>query len=260
MTSIPPSREHLGTVSATWCSELARLPHAALRRLAPRRALPVDGEPGTSIYLLGGALGLELIDAEQHRVIVEVFGRADCVTDVAHGLGRATVVGLPVRAALVALAPATILQLPTRVLLDQMRLSSALATSLSEWRVRQYASWLERMAVLRLRLPVRRVAGTLLYLLDKLEQNAEAGVERSLHLTQHVIAAVADLSRQTSNRELQRLQHAGIVAVSRGLVRVVDENRLRAVYRGELPLVRVDVPSLELGGVGSMAGMPAMAM
>jgi CRP-like cAMP-binding protein len=91
---------------------------------------------------------------------------------------------------------------------------------------------LDHLAMLALRDPLRRVPETLLLLLERLGPSGMASRAR-LDVSQQLIAAFANLSRQTTNKELRRLARAGVVGLERGVVHVRDAAALRNVASGK---------------------------
>lgn len=87
-----------------------------------------------------------------------------------------------------------------------------------------------------LRDPLRRVSGALLQLAERLGSSTPSARGSRLELTQHLIAAFADLSRQTTNRQLRRLAAVQLVDLKRGLVSVWDVAALAEVATGRRQL------------------------
>jgi CRP-like cAMP-binding protein len=92
--------------------------------------------------------------------------------------------------------------------------------------------------MLALRDPLRRVAHTVLLLLERFSGNTGSAPSAQLQVGQELIAAFASLSRQTTNRQLRRLARAGVAAVKRRSVDVRDLGALRGVAVGRRSLGR----------------------
>ncbi len=133
------------------------------------------------------------------------------------------------------LATAT-LELPIELVRQQLSERPSLAVTLASQRAYQHGRSLDRLAVLRLRDPLRRAAGALLQLVERLGAPGRSARGSQLELTQHLIAAFADLSRQTTNRQLRRLAAAQLVELQRGLVSVWDVAALADVAAGRREL------------------------
>jgi CRP-like cAMP-binding protein len=97
---------------------------------------------------------------------------------------------------------------------------------------------LDRLAMLAQRDPLRRVAHTVLLLLERFSDASGSPSILRLEIGQELIAAFASLSRQTTNRQLRRLARAGVAAVQRRAVDVRDLAALRGVAGGRRPLGR----------------------
>ncbi|HEY0971680.1 MAG TPA: Crp/Fnr family transcriptional regulator [Gemmatimonadales bacterium] len=191
----------------------------------------------TALLVEQGAIG-RCLHQDGDEVIVEALGAGSwlCSTDsVGDCLGSVW--------SRLTLAPTTVLQLPLATFRSACDTERWLAAQVLESQARRQQTLLERIAVLRDRSPARRVAYTLLYLADVAGQPCPLGGGTRLMLSQHVIAAAADLARQTTNRELRRLHRARVVHVDRGMVCLVDRAMLADVGAGRLHVVPAPRPS-----------------
>jgi CRP-like cAMP-binding protein len=180
----------------------------------------------THIWVVRGGLALEA----GPRSIIEVFGPGSSL-DPRHWEG-----GTTPRWEAVALVATETLELPIELFRQQLAERPSLALALASKRAYQHGRSLDRLAVLRLRDPLRRVAGALLQLVERLGAPSADARSSQLDLTQHLIAAFADLSRQTTNRQLRRLAGARLVGLERGLVSVYDVGALAGVAAGRTEL------------------------
>src|SRR5204862_4309146 len=89
-----------------------------------------------------------------------------------------------------------------------------------------------------LRDPLRRVANTLLLLAEQICATGDSPVSARLEVSQDLIAAFANLSRQTTNRQLRRLARAGLAGLERRVVDVRNLAALRGVAAGRGPAPR----------------------
>ena len=208
-------------------SEVAAFAGIETRQYAAGESLrPPERLARVHIWIVRGALAVEA----GARSIIEVFGPGSSL-DPRHweaGLGR--------RWEGVALVPTETLELPIELFRQQLSERPSLALALAAKRAHQHAQSLDRVAVLRLRDPLRRVAGALLQLVERLGAPSPDARGSQLELTQQLIAAFADLSRQTMNRQLRRLAAAHLVGLERGLVSVYDAAALAGVAAGRTAL------------------------
>lgn len=77
-----------------------------------------------------------------------------------------------------------------------------------------------------------RVAATLMSLIHFYRGQAEDDSSPLLRLSQHDLAAMLGLSRQTINKELGRLVEEGVIDLSYKRIRIVDAERLRRIAAG----------------------------
>src|SRR5205085_7340232 len=102
-----------------------------------------------------------------------------------------------------------------------------------------------------LRDPLRRVANTLLLLADRIAAAGDSPASARLQVSQDLIAAFANLSRQTTNRQLRRLARAGLAGLERRSVDVRDLAALRGVAAG-----RRSAPHLHAGTFRTSVPLP----
>ncbi len=207
-------------------SDIAGFAGLETREYAAGESLrPLERLRHLHLWIVRGGLALQSGPAPR-RSIIEVFGPGSSL-DPRHWEG-----GPGSEWQIVALLPTATLELPIELFRQQLTERPALAVTLAAQRAYQHARSLDRIAVLRLRDPLRRVAGTLLQLVERLGSPRRSAPGSQLELTQHLIAAFADLSRQTTNRQLRRLAGARLVDLERGLVGVSDIAALAEVAAG----------------------------
>lgn len=211
------------------CADIAHLPHATRTRLDPGAVLRIGEPDKTAICVENGALAVEVLDPQHGSSIIEVLGAGVCCADALRAR-------TPPRAksSLVALVPSSVVLVPMNTLLDHVVSSNTTASEFFKAWSDRYRGWTERLTLLRVKSPLRRTAGTLLYLIEQMAQSCPLAPGQRILLTQDVMARIADLSRQTLNRELQRLQAARIVRLGRSMVCVLDMDQLEAVYDGDV--------------------------
>lgn len=194
------------------------------------RLRPLDRLKHLHVWIVRGGLALQVETTPGARAIIDVFGPASSLDP------RHWEAGPGPRWDVVALVATETLELPIELFRQQLSERPSLALALASKRAHQHARSLDRIAVLRLRDPLRRVAGVLLELVERLGTPTASARGSQLDLTQHLIAAFADLSRQTTNRQLRRLAQARFVELERGSVSVSDITALAGVAAGERKL------------------------
>lgn len=187
---------------------------------------PLERLRHVHLWIVRGGLALQVDTARGTRCIIEVFGSGTSLDP------RHWDAGPGPRWEPVALVDTETFELPIELFRQQLSERPSLAQALASKRAYQHARTLDRVAVLRLRDPLRRVAGVLLELVERLGTPTSSARGSQLDLTQQLIAAFADLSRQTTNRQLRRLAQARFVELERGSVSVSDVAALAGVATG----------------------------
>lgn len=178
-----------------------------------------------ALAIQDGAIGRSY-QRDGEPVIVEVLGAGlcACLTDQAECRGP--------NWSLVTLLPTSVLQLPLATLRIACMNDARLLERVHDSERKRQRALLARLLVLSEHSSPRRVAGTLLYLINVMGAPCPLGYSVCLPLPQHVLAAVGDMARQTLNRELRRLQRGGILRVERSMVCIADMELLSDVARG----------------------------
>ena len=215
-------------------SEIVKLPGVATREYGPGERLGGDTTErlkGLHLYIRDGAIAIRVAAGRSTSALVEVFGPGRLLPPQLWE----TKPGLESRYA-TALVATTTLELPADVFERQVAAHPPFA--LAAWNACQPAACLDRLAMLALRDPLRRVAHTLLLLLERLSGAPGSAPGTRLEVGQELIAGFASLSRQTTNRQLRRLARAGVAGLQRRVVDVQDLGALRGVAAGRRPLGR----------------------
>lgn len=219
-------------------SEIVKLPEVETRQYGPGERLGGDTAERLKrlhVYIRDGAIGLHLAAGRSRSALLDVFGPgrllAPWLWETKPGLEMESRYAT-------ALAPTTTLELPADVFERQVAAHPPLALSLASLNAYECAMSLDRLAMLALRDPMRRVAHTLLLLLERLSAAPGSPPGSRLEVGQELIAAFASLSRQTTNRQLRRLARSGMTALSRRAVDVRDLAALRGVAAGRRALGR----------------------
>jgi len=191
---------------------------------------PVERLRQLHLWVVRGGIALEARVERGSRSILEVFGPGSSLEP------RHWEASVGSEWQILALLATATLELPIELVRQQLSERPSLAVTLASQRAYQHGRSLDRLAVLRLRDPLRRAAGALLQLVERLGAPGRSARGSQLELTQHLIAAFADLSRQTTNRQLRRLAAAQLVELQRGLVSVWDVAALADVAAGRREL------------------------
>jgi len=210
-------------------TKLPQTPSALRRRLERGATLQFRRDAPRVILVERGAIATVMSSSGTPPVVIQVFGPGSCFID---DVSAPELPGyLP---AFTVLQTATIVQAPVRSLAEHME--GSIDMLLRSLRV-QGRHLTERLLKLRVRDPLQRVAGGLLYLVDSLGEGCAISDGTQLGITQQMLALVTGLARQTANRELRRLATARLVVLRRGSVCVIDRAQLeRTAMNGALPL------------------------
>lgn len=220
------------------CAEIVKLPGTTRRFLATDQVLATSEQRRAyHVVVERGALAVGIANRVGTWSLVEILGGGSCVS-----FGPGEWRSGTERWAAAALLPTTVLVSPgdefSHALSSNVRLASAAAAA----KAQQHTVLLRHLATLRIRRPLRRVAGTLLYLAEMLGETCPLAAGLQVPLTQEIIASVAHLSRQTVNRELRRLHNGGQVHAARGMVCCLAIDGLRAIASGSASLRRSSRP------------------
>jgi len=219
-------------------SEIVKLPDVETRQYGPGERLGGDTPERMTrlhVYIRGGAVGLRVAAGRATSALLEVFGPGRLLPP---WLWETKPGPEMERRYATALTPTTTLELPADVFERRVAAHPPLALSLAALNAYGCAMSLDRLAMLALRDPLRRVAHTLLLLLERLSAAPGSAPGARLDVGQELIAAFASLSRQTTNRQLRRLARAGMTALKRRAVDVRDLTALHDVAVGRRPLGR----------------------
>jgi len=219
-------------------SEIVKLPEVETRQYGPGERLGGDiteRPKRLHIYIRDGAIGLRVAAGRSTSALLEVFGPGSLLPpwlwETKPGLEMETRYAI-------ALAPTTTWELPADVFERRVAAHPPLALSMASGAANACATSLDRLAMLALRDPLRRVAHTLLLLLERLSAAPGSAPGARLAVSQELIAAFASLSRQTTNRQLRRLARSGMTTSKRRAVDVRDLAALRSVAAGRRSLSR----------------------
>ena len=211
-------------------SHIAKLPGVETRDYRPGELLhSAEHLRQRHICVRKGAVGLHVAVGRATDAILEVFGPGWLLspplweskpTETRHAA---------------ALLPTSTLELGADAFGRHLAADPSLAAAVASWNAHQYALAIDHLAMLALRDPSRRVPETLLLLLQRLDGASGSPASARLDVSQQLIAAFANLSRQTTNKQLRRLARAGFVGLERGVVYVREPARLRELAAGQVP-------------------------
>ncbi len=212
-------------------SEIAKLPGVATREYGSGELLrPAERLKQLQICIRKGAIALHVAVGRAPHAILEVCGPGWLLSPP---LWEPTPTPEPRHAA--AVLPTTTLELSAEVFSRHLAAHPPLASAVASLDAHQYALALDHLAMLTVRDPFRRVSEALLLLLERLGSGPDPTASGRLEVSQQLIAAFANLSRQTTNKQLRRLARAGLVGLERGAVHVRDPVVLRDVAAGRPP-------------------------
>jgi CRP-like cAMP-binding protein len=217
-------------------SEIAKLPGIETRQYEPGTPLAegtTERLKRLHIYVRDGAIGLRVAVGRSTFALIEVFGPGRLLPPRVWE----TKPGWESRHAF-ALLQTTTLEMPADMFERHLAVHPSLALALASGDASRCAASLDRLAMLALRDPLRRVAHTLLLLLERLPGAPGSAPSARLEVGQELIAAFAGLSRQTTNRQLRRLARAGVAGLERRVVDLRDLAALHGVAVGRRPLGR----------------------
>jgi len=212
-------------------SHIARLPGVETREYRSGELLrPAEHLQQLQICIRKGGIGLHVAVGRATDAILEVFGPGWLLSPPVWQ-SKPT----PETRHAAALLPTTTLELAADAFGRHLGADLSLAAAVASWNAHQYALALDHLAMLALRDPSRRVPETLLLLLERLDGATGSPAGARLDVSQQSIAAFANLSRQTTNKQLRRLARAGFVGLERGVVYVREPGRLRELAAGRVP-------------------------
>src|SRR5213082_358493 len=212
-------------------SEIANLPGVETHAYrAGEVLLPTERLKRLDICVRDGAIGVRLAVGRANHAILDVFGPGSLLTPQVWQ----TQSSAETRHA-AALLPTTTLELSADAFDQHLSAHPSLALAVVAWDALHCAALLDRLAMLSLRDPLRRVANCLLLLADRIAATGDSPASARLQVSQDLIAAFANLSRQTTNRQLRRLARAGLAGLERRVVDVRDLAALRGVAAGRQP-------------------------
>jgi CRP-like cAMP-binding protein len=215
--------------ASVFCAEVSKLPGVVRRHFATGRVVAVHDSPEVVHQVIeSGGFAFQILRENASREIVEILGRGSCVL---MGQGDSALRGHDW--SLLALRPTTVLEMPKEMYFRALRANHALAVAAVSAKARQHAALLRHTAALHGGPPMQRIASSLLYLAEEIGERCPLAPGTRVLLAQELVSATARVTRQTGNRELQRLRAGRHIHVSRATVCVIDRQGLGAMASGQ---------------------------
>jgi CRP-like cAMP-binding protein len=80
-----------------------------------------------------------------------------------------------------------------------------------------------------------RLAKRLLAAADHAANNGAGGDPGTVRLSQHMLASMIGTSREAVNKQLRAWEEAGLIALKRGAVKIINRQRLEEIVAEEAP-------------------------
>jgi len=212
------------TIEAWVVATLLGLPGAVRRTFRGGERMLSAAELGVTQVLIerGGAI---LRSATGTGASAALFGPG-C------SLGGSYVVEEACEPCLVAIVPTAAILVPFAVYCERLRLNDRLSEWATRTRAIQSGRLLRQLGIRSERDPLRRLASTIEMLATAVGEPCRLARGHILAVPQRDLAFLAGLTRQTVNRELQRLRRSRLLHLERRIVCVLDAGRLTLVARG----------------------------
>lgn len=214
---------------------------ATRRRIARDEVLFLSGEPCDRIYLIKhGLIKLCVRDPEGRQGVLDVVAGGDLLG------ASSAILREPHHHDAIGVTGASVLALDAGSTLRALSARPETARALLSTLARE-ARNLAQMSIERTSGSIRaRVAGRLLHLSDLLGADRAGTIDVRLPLCQEELGHFAGVSRERTNRELNRLRRLGVLEYGDGRLRIYRRDVLERLRCGE----RVAVSSRSTGGGG----------
>ncbi|KAF1028539.1 MAG: Transcriptional regulator SdrP [Pseudomonas sp.] len=221
---------HARLATGHWYSHLpapfqhSLLAEGRLRHLAAGQTLFKRGDPPCGLYaVLEGSLRISTVNEQGKEAVLSLvelpywFGEI-CLFD-----------GLPRTHDAIASGPCTLLQVPHAAMLKILDETPPYWRDLALLMSQKLRLSFINMEQMSLMPPAMRLAHRLLMMTEGYGEIEQA--RRTLQLPQEDLAAMLNLSRQTTNGLLKDLQAQGVVRLGYGEIEILDVQQLRALAR-----------------------------
>ena len=231
---IPAVRDLLGQhflLKHLAAAELDQLARMAITRLCrPNEAVFLKGDPGNSMMaVVHGRVRICSYSSEGREVILNVINPGQVFGEIA------LIDGGSRTADAFAMEATELVVLSRRDFLPFLERNPQVCIKLLEVlceRLRATSAQVEDFFFLDLR---SRLAKRLLAAADHAANNGAGGDPGTVRLSQHMLASMIGTSREAVNKQLRAWEEAGVIALKRGAVKIINRQRLEEIVAEEAP-------------------------
>ncbi|HRW60232.1 MAG: Crp/Fnr family transcriptional regulator [Rhodospirillales bacterium] len=231
---IPAVRDLLGQhflLKHLAAAELDQLARMAITRLCrPNEAVFLKGDPGNSMMaVVHGRVRICSYSSEGREVILNVINPGEVFGEIA------LIDGGSRTADAFAMDATELVVLSRRDFLPFLERNPQVCIKLLEVlceRLRATSAQVEDFFFLDLR---SRLAKRLLAAADHAANNGAGGDPGTVRLSQHMLASMIGTSREAVNKQLRAWEEAGLIALKRGAVKIINRQRLEEIVAEEAP-------------------------
>ncbi|VUX46946.1 Transcriptional regulator, Crp/Fnr family [Candidatus Defluviicoccus seviourii] len=231
---IPAVRDLLGQhflLKHLTAAELDQLARMAITRLCrPNEAVFLKGDPGNSMMaVVHGRVRICSYSSEGREVILNVINPGEVFGEIA------LIDGGSRTADAFAMDATELVVLSRRDFLPFLERNPQVCIKLLEVlceRLRATSAQVEDFFFLDLR---SRLAKRLLAAADHAANNGAGGDPGTVRLSQHMLASMIGTSREAVNKQLRAWEEAGLIALKRGAVKIINRQRLEEIVAEEAP-------------------------
>ncbi len=231
---IPAVRDLLGQhflLKHLAAAELDQLARMAITRLCrPNEAVFLKGDPGNSMMaVVHGRVRICSYSSEGREVILNVINPGQVFGEIA------LIDGGSRTADAFAMEATELVVLSRRDFLPFLERNPQVCIKLLEVlceRLRATSAQVEDFFFLDLR---SRLAKRLLAAADHAANNGAGGDPGTVRLSQHMLASMIGTSREAVNKQLRAWEEAGLIALKRGVVKIINPQRLEEIVAEEAP-------------------------
>ncbi len=231
---IPAVRDLLGQhflLKHLAAAELDQLARMAITRLCrPNEAVFLKGDPGNSMMaVVHGRVRICSYSSEGREVILNVINPGQVFGEIA------LIDGGSRTADAFAMEATELVVLSRRDFLPFLERNPQVCIKLLEVlceRLRATSAQVEDFFFLDLR---SRLAKRLLAAADHAANNGTGGDPGTVRLSQHMLASMIGTSREAVNKQLRAWEEAGVIALKRGAVKIINRQRLEEIVAEEAP-------------------------
>ena len=231
---IPAVRDLLGQhflLKHLAAAELDQLARMAITRLCrPNEAIFLKGDPGNSMMaVVRGRVRICSYSSEGREVILNVINPGQVFGEIA------LIDGGSRTADAFAMEATELVVLSRRDFLPFLERNPQVCIKLLEVlceRLRATSAQVEDFFFLDLR---SRLAKRLLAAADHAANNGAGGDPGTVRLSQHMLASMIGTSREAVNKQLRAWEEEDLIALKRGVVKIINRQRLEEIVAEEAP-------------------------